>query len=287
MILVIDIGGTNVKYGLVDNGALIRKNVVKTEISSKEDLVTLVKGILKSFEDVRITRLSFSFPGIINDEGVLIRAGALACLDGLNFKEYLEYETGFIVHIENDARCAAIAEVNSGNAVGKKDVVVMTVGTGIGGGVIVDGKVLKGHGFKAGELGMMLLDRDYVTLHQKASTSALIDYYNKGMNTLIDHASIILDTYDTDLKCRKIVDEWLGSLCIAIFNSVSTLNPELVLLGGGISAHPKFINLVKQKMNENPYWIDFSCEIDTCQYYNDAGMMGAYFNAIGGENNVL
>lgn len=281
MILSFDVGGTNIKYGIIDSGIIIKRGLIETNIKSKEDLIETIKKVLLEFKEEYIELITFSFPGFVSDEGQLIKAGALVELDGLKFKEFVESKLPYQVFIENDAKCAAIAEHYSGNAVGKKNIVVMTIGTGIGGGIILNNQLLKGSAYTAGEFGSMMIDnksKAYPRLHDNASTSSLLKQYNETFNVNIKNAKTIFDNYK-DEQVREILDQWIKNIALSIFNLTCTLNPEIFLLGGGISANPLFIEMVKNELKKNPYWEDYKCEVDSCYYLNDAGMIGAYYNA--------
>lgn len=291
MILAIDVGGTSIKYAYIQNPREISRKQIPTNLNSYEELEALVLHLIQPLK-TKIKAVSFSFPGTINDDGKLITAGAVKRLDGIELKKRLEDKINLPVIVENDAHCAAIAEMRLGNGRDVDDFITFTIGTGIGGSIICDKKILKGKQFIAGELGMMLINRDkndFERLHDNASTSALINKYNKKFKVEINDAREILEKYDIDMAVSSLVDDWALNIAYGIFNLSASLNPQKILIGGGISENDKLIPIINKALNLIPFWDEFKCEIETCKFRNNAGILGSYCNAVErlGLDNVL
>ena len=133
--------------------------------------------------------VAISLPGFINpNTGYSVHGGAITALINQNLKSLLEARVSLQVEVENDGNCVALAEKTSGNAQNCSDFICITIGTGIGGGIFVNGKLLHGHSFKGGEFGYMITQangKDFgKILHSTASTSTLINKYKKlkGIN---------------------------------------------------------------------------------------------------------
>lgn len=279
MILAIDVGGTKIKYAYITSVENFERHEIDTNISSPADFIEIIHQLCINRD---VARVSISMPGFLDKNNVLIRAGALKSLDGFNIKKVLERELNKPVYIENDAKCAAIAEKEFGNGKDINSFVMLTLGTGIGGAIIFENKILRGANNRAGEIGIMLSNNggQLKTMHEIASTSALISSYNLKLNKKETDARKILDEYTKNDKVRKIVDEWAFEVAVFVFNVSSMLNPEKILIGGGISENPILIELIRKSLNSIPLWSDFSCEVEICKHRNNAGIIGAYFNAL-------
>lgn len=140
--------------------------------------------------------------------------------------------------MENDANCAAMAEKLSGNAVKLDDFALITIDSGVGGALFLDGRIRRGKDWRAGDLGMMIPNYEtggFHTMQDYLSTIVLAEEYAKEFD--VPTGSIVPATLFHRLdepRVRKIVDRWIDYLAIGIFNIVAVADPECVLLGGGI-----------------------------------------------------
>ncbi|HZJ87317.1 MAG TPA: ROK family protein [Erysipelothrix sp.] len=279
MILAIDIGGTKIKYAYMDSIETIQRHEIDTNLKKPSDLVKLVTSLVK---DKPIEKISISIPGFVDDKGYLHRAGAIKSLDEINVKALLASHLSIPVYIENDAKCAAFAELHYGSGKDINSFVMLTLGTGVGGAIVIDRHVLKGVGFRAGELGMMLSKHEgrFTSLHQLASTSALLTFYNRQKQTNIKDARLILQEYQTDTLTQSIVDDWADYVAMSIFNMSSILNPERVLLGGGISENELLLPIINKALSRIEEWSVFKADVSVCTFQNNAGLIGAYAKAV-------
>lgn len=280
----IDVGGTEIKYALFsDKAEIIEQSKVPTP-RNKESFKEVITNIVNFFkEKYPLDGLGISLPGYINsDTGFAERGGALTFLDRTNIVDLFQEELSLPVFIENDANCAALAESGFGNAVGLTDFLLLTVGTGIGGALFLDNKLYTGGQFKAGELGKMRINYNThpnSTLHEFSSMPALIQNY-KALN-LEGTPEVITGEYifehaDRDEKVQQLIIDWVDTLCIGIFNMAVTLNPQKILIGGGVSENPKYLPLLNERMKNILEWDDFDVPIVACKYHNRAGVVGAY-----------
>lgn len=297
--LCFDIGGTFVKYGIFnENGKFLVKDKYPTNLETPDNFFTRMASIANQYH--KLTAIGISFPGFINIEtGVAIRAGALGKLDGKNIIAELQTRLSDSVPIiiENDANCAALAEKFIGNAQDVDNFAVITLGTGVGGGIVINNTVLHGSHFRAGEFGMMITDYSrsgYATLHDLAATSSLLKQVaqikNVDIQTLTGEQ--IMSAYDEDQQIQLAVNKWAEFVAIAIFNLVATNDLERILIGGGISQNQKLLPIIKKALEKNPFWNDYRTDINTCRYFNDSGLLGALYIAQkaierDGNNNVL
>lgn len=279
-----DIGGTAIKYVLIEeSGEIVSRGSSPTNQTSTEEFVQFLVQKVKRYEKTHIIEgIGISVPGIVEKEtGRSITAGAITHLYGRNIKEILNSYFSYPVHVENDARCALKAELSRGSAQGLDDVLLMTIGTGIGGAVAYDGRIIYGKNYKTGEFGMMRLEASEhpsQTMHEVASTSALIKGYKKLKQmdtTVLVDAKAIFSEMSTDKEVAEVVDKWLDYLTAGIFNVAASFNPERIVIGGGISANPILLPMIKRKLILNPHWEDYQTQVATATFKNDAGVMGA------------
>jgi len=283
-----DVGGTSIKHAVIDGGEILEKGSTRTP-STKEGFTEAVREITETYgEKYAFKDITLSFPGYINPKtGFAETSGALRYFKATNILDQIKEALGpdYDYHIENDANCAAIAEKNSGNAQGDQSFLLVTVGTGFGGAFYVNDALVRGFQFKAGEFGKMRIriepEKD-ARLNWLASVKTLIRNY-KALKKMPEDARVsgedILDRLD-DQETAAFVDEWIRHICVGIYNVTTVLNPEKILIGGGISSHPQFLPLVRETMRTFNDWGEFEVPIETCRYHNDAGLMGAYYNSL-------
>lgn len=285
--IAFDIGGTKVKYGvLLENGTILSKSSYSTVC---DDLDLFLESMINVINLITakhvIEGVAISMPGFIDvNTGYTDRAGSIACLHGRNLKELLETEISLPVEIENDGNCAALAEKLNGNATECDDFICVTIGTGIGGGIFVNGKIVHGNKFQGGEFGFMLTPAStegFKTMHQNASTSSLIHNYRvyKGIeeDLLIDGEEIFIDANE-DIYVKKTIDNWFRNISYGIYNLAVTLNPQKILIGGGISAREEILEEIIQKLEQIPFWNVFNVPVEVCKHRNDAGLLGALYH---------
>jgi beta-glucoside kinase len=283
-LIAFDIGGTKVKHGLLlEDGSILSKGSYDTPSSSLELFLDKMVDTIQTYLDNHdVMGVAISLPGFINPyTGYSEQAGAISVLNDQNLKRLLEARISLPVEIENDGNCAAIAEKMSGNAKGCKDFICMTVGTGIGGGIYIDGRLLRGHSFRGGEFGFMITQSSEDPMHNNASTTALIRSYKKlkgiNENEKVDGETIFLKA-EHDYSVRRLVDDWIKKLSYGIFNLAATLNPQKILIGGGVFTQQGLINKINNQLDQLYWWKEIKIPVEGCKHDNDAGMIGAMYN---------
>ncbi|QDP39945.1 ROK family protein [Radiobacillus deserti] len=283
--LAFDIGGTYVKYGLVDsNGHIVHQDKFKTPTS----LGVLLEDIARlSRMKNDVEGIAVSAPGAVSDSGIIYGSSAVKYLHGPNIRELISEQTGYPVFMENDAHCAAYAELWQGAAKGKKDVMVMVIGTGIGGAVIKDGTIHKGANIHGGEFGYMLLTSDVKDSNdvwsRVASSKALVRKVaaRKGLQADQLTGEEIFDMVDKgDKDVNQLVEEWYHLLAIGIYNLQYIYDPELLLIGGGISVRKDLIPKIQEKLSKLLGAIDLAKitpNIQACHFRQNANLLGAVY----------
>ncbi len=282
-----DVGGTKVKHAILsEDGQILEKGDYHTNrIDSGifvEDMIATIKNYQQSYE---VSGVAISFPGFIDYKtGYVAFGGALKVMNETNIKELLENHVSLSVEIENDANCAALAEKFYGNAKDCDDFICMTIGTGIGGGIVINGQLVRGYQFKAGEFGMMNMagsNKNYRNMHDTSSTRSLIEQYKeyKGIpNEEIVDGKVVFEEAKHNLEVQGIIDNWLGYISCGIFNLACTLNPQKILIGGGISSREDLLGNLEKELQNIPAWEDFKVPLEYCHLKNDAGLIGALYH---------
>ena len=287
-IISIDVGGTFIKYGLVDEaGNVLCKNKMETIQKTAEGFVNELCEIANLYKEHKdILGIAISMPGFINNiEGIPLVCSVLRFIEGYKLQEELSLRTNLKVRIENDANCVALAEKFSGNARECEDFICITIGTGIGGGIYLNNKLIRGKQFKGGEFCYMITKdkAGYQKLNENSSMTALIKMYKEYKNISAMEKVLGSDIFkeaEKDEDIKAIINEWYGNIERMIYNVSSMLNPEKILIGGGVSAREELISELQNALNEIPWWKHVSCTIEKCKHENDAGLIGAAYNFI-------
>lgn len=293
-----DVGGTNIKYGIVlENGEIIKKDKFKTNPNGNKVLEDLCNVINEAKASESVEGVAFSMPGFIDVKtGELKTAGALFDLYGLNLKEYIESKTGLRTELDNDVNCVALAEKWLGNGVESENFLCMTIGTGIGGAIVMNNKLHRGNGFFAGEFGYMLTAAPFQDnkFNPTLSTTGSVYYAIRKKyaeltgNDLeaISGEEVFARAENNDKQATTVIEEFYKNLAIGIYNLIFIFNPEKVLIGGGISARPELIERIKLNISRliaaNPSLseinLDDIVEIEKCHFNNDSGLIGALYH---------
>ncbi len=295
----IDIGGTTVKIGLFDlQDKLIKKWEIDTRKGNngKELFSDIVKSIKKETPDLsEVEGYGFGIPGPVshNHVNVAVNLGLKDINIKDELKDALENEK---IYTANDANVAALGEAINGAGKGQKDVVMLTLGTGVGGGIVVNDKVIEGSLGCAGEIGHLTVDPNskikcncgkYGCLETVASATGVRNVYYqlketyKGDSPLFKlqypSAKAIIDAAkkgdDIAVKTMDYVSYYLGYACNIV---ALTTNPSTIVIGGGVSKAGDFlINHIKKHFEELSFKPTITTNIVQATLGNDAGMFGA------------
>lgn len=282
--IAFDIGGTKVKHAVLsEDGTFIEKRNYSTRKSNLDQFLTDILLTIQAYQaSYDIAGVAISMPGFVNIKtGYTEDAGAITILNGKNLKTLLEAEIPYTVEMENDGNCVALAEKFNGNAMNCEDFVCMTIGTGIGGGVFLNNRIFHGHQFRAGEIGYMLTPGSRAgkeILSDNGSTSSLIKSYKKkkGLdeNEIIEGKEIFQEA-ESNAEINLLIENWMERISYGIFNIAATLNPEKILIGGGVSAREGFTQGIEKHLEQLEGWEFIKVPIEVCKHKNDAGMLGA------------
>ena len=290
--ICIDIGGTSIKYGVLsEKGEIFIDGTVSTKVTEKEnfilsDVKKLVRNILDEYRNYEIKGICVSTAGVVNPEkGEIAYAGpTIPKYTGTKIKEELEKEFSISCEVENDVNCAGLGEYWRGAGKGSKSMVCLTIGTGIGGSVILDVKLLNGIGYTAGEIGYMDVNGNYI--QNIASSRYLVEKVQKekvekeGITDAITGVDIFELAKKGDEICIAGINEIISNLAVGVRNIIYLLNPEVIVIGGGITAQKEYLEeKIRNEVNDGMISDMFrKTRIELAQQGNQAGLLGALYN---------
>jgi len=286
-ILTIDIGGTFIKYAMVTpDMEIINSGKIKTPHTGREALVDAIVSIYELDKDIE--GIGISSAGIIDCEnGLIVMGGAqFPFNDGFHIVDELHKYIDKNIYIENDAKCAAMAEVSVGALQDVNDGFVLLYGTLIGGGYIKDRKVHHGKHLSAGEVSYIITNRDaYPDVNNcygyRSGTNGLCKRYAEKMGLKeedVDGILIFNAANNNEKEALEVLDEYTKEIAVSIFNIQTTLDPERFAIGGGISAQPIFIDYIKRNLDilyDNCMVTLNRAEVVRCKFGNEANLIGA------------
>ena len=306
----IDLGGTNIKVGIVNNNyEIISRASTKTNLPRPAE--EIVDGICETV-DIALNNAKINISDIysigIGTPGSANRSsGIVLYSNNLGFKnvhlgEMLKKRLKKDIYVENDANAAAFGEYLAGGGKGYENVVVITLGTGVGGGIIIDGKIYTGYNFCGAELGHIVIEYNGrpCTCGRKgcfeaySSATALIISTKKAMennkNSKLWDIAGSLENVDgktafdgmraDDETAKEVVREYIEYLGCGLTNIVNIFQPQMLLIGGGICKEGDNLILpLKKIIEKEAYCIDEndSTKLGICKLGNDAGIIGAAF----------
>lgn len=302
----IDFGGTSVKIGVVRNGSIIeRGNVIHTRqdgntgklIDAIVAEIERLKGQYKDLEGV-----GFGLPGIINPgKGIVLNLTNVKGWHDIPLRSIISGRTGLTTNLENDAKAMAYAEWKFGGGQGLPNVVCVTLGTGIGGGLILNGRLYRGGNLVAGEIGQMSIDyqgKDFVygnkgaleayVGHWHISERAKEIYYAAGKPLSDDKADLEVLTKAAlagDYLALQLWAEIGLKLGVGLTNVIWLLNPDRIVIGGGVAKAGDllFSHVLRtiQTRCEKTFW--GKLDVVPATLGNDAGIIGAATLALESE----
>lgn len=282
----IDIGGTAIKYGVIDEtGRILERHEMKTEaFKGGPSILGKASGIVEKYRNVfKLEGICISTAGMVDVEKgeIFYAAPLIPDYKGTQFKKTMEGAFGIPCEVENDVNCAGLAEAVSGAAKGCRVALCLTVGTGIGGCIIIDGEVFHGGSNSACEVGYMHMeDSDFQTLGASRILCRKVAERKQEPNKVWDGRRIFAEAKAGDAVCRQAIDEMCDTLGKGISNICYVINPEVVVLGGGIMAQEEVLKPKIQKAMEK-YLVSSILEhtsLRMAQNKNDAGMLGAFYH---------
>jgi len=304
----VDIGGTEVKTALVDENdkAIFAKNIpTESEKGYKYTINMIAKQVnelleLNKLSISSINSIGIGIPGLTDGKSKVYKAPNISWIDIDISKEMDRHFPNTKVYIANDACVAALAEHHFGAIKGARNAVMITLGTGVGGGVIINEKLYTGNSGIASEIGHLIVGENFYNcncgnngcLETYCSATAIIKhaqrlFVDSPCSKIIDMtdsrpekitAKIIFDAYkENDLMAKIIVKRFVTYLSIGIINLINVYDPEVFILGGGVSkAYDLFIDELEKEVNDRLSFKNAPRgKIVRAKLGNDAGAIGA------------
>ncbi|MGI6365198.1 MAG: ROK family protein [Bacillota bacterium] len=259
VLIGIDLGGTNIQGAAASGEEILRRGKIATRaaLGPETVLADIAALALELAQGKEIAAIGLGAPGLLDlERGICLFSGNLRW-QGVALTQPLSDELGAPVFLDNDVRVAALGELSQGKAKGCKDFIYLTVGTGIGSGIFIDGRLLRGPRWSAGEVGHMILDPQgpHCTCGRQGCLEALASataIAREGraaaaanpaslLNTLagspeeIDAAKVFEAASAGDPAASQVVDTAMNWLGIGVANLINIFNPRLVVIGGGVS----------------------------------------------------
>lgn len=277
-LLTIDVGGTTIKYALFDKGELSEKGSLPTPKTLDAYYARLTALVEKYQRLTAISGVAISSPGAVNKAtGAIEGASALPYIHHFDIRSELETRFGLPVSLENDANCAALAEVKLGAAKGMKDVIFMVLGTGVGGAIVIDGKIRHGQHLFGGEFGFMLMDKAH-SFSSLGTAIGMAMRYNERTGKNLTGQEIFARAFAGERLAKEEMRIFLFNVAKGIFNLTYAFDPECLIIGGGVSQAEWLIPELEKELQKivDAYEIaPFLPNIKACHFRNDANLIGA------------
>ena len=305
----VDLGGTNIVAGIVDeNNKIVCKGSIPTRRSATGIEITndILCAIKKAVDESNVSLSDISSIGLGTPGTVNRKAGIIEYANNLDFrdfpiKKYIEDEFNIKTFIENDANCAALGEAVAGAGNGVDNFVAITLGTGVGSGIVVNGQIVHGCNDAAGEMGHMVIKfgGERCSCGRRgcweayASASALInqtqDKMSKDFDTImweivggdikkVDGRTAFDAMREGDAAAREVVNNYTYYLAVGIVNIINIFQPQILCIGGGIGNEGEtLLTPVRYYVNNEHYTHDSEKQTTICcaKLGNDAGLIGA------------
>ncbi len=277
--MAVDVGGTSIKYTLTDKNAEITKlNEIKTRREPGKLFESLDEIISPHLKE--ISGIAMSFPGKINvEKGIVHLIATFTWICDMPLKSMLEEKYGVPVWIENDGKCAALAEYWKGNLTDIDNGMVIGLGTEIAGGIILNGELYRGSNESAGEISSILTDFKNLDNEKRfgkiGGHKNLTEEYNDSYGLFEKYS-------EGDKTAKEVIRNFSRTIAAGIVTIQSVLDVEKFCIGGGISAQDVLIAEIKESVHE--FFKVKSSEainepaIERCYFKNASGCVGAIYN---------
>lgn len=290
----IDIGGTSTKIGLVnDDNKLLATGKVKTDYTkSPEELIgKIAEGVLALLDEKNIgidqcSGVGIGVPGMVERRSGTVRYSNNLKWENIHLAKELGKYIPLPISIANDADCATLGEAAAGAGKGYKNLVMLTLGTGIGGGIVMNGKLFTGTLSGGSELGHTVIKENgrlctcgrKGCLESYASATAMRQEAVEAYGVSMEPLELFQAAEQGDGKAQKIVEQYIADLGTGIVNIVNVFRPQLLLLGGGIAAQGEvLLQPIREKLKKECFGGLYGevPKLAIASLENDAGMIGA------------
>lgn len=290
MTIGIDIGGTHIKAGIVDaDGSLVVHHVVPSHADEGVDAMLLhIEQVYRHLAASTPLALGIGCPGVVDADGVVHDPPNMAGWSVVPLRHMLAERLGCLVAVDNDANVAAIAEADAGAGAQVASFIYVTLGTGIGGAIVLDRHILRGPSGGAGEIGHCIIDRTDVstmtghrwragTVEEYAGRQGICDAYARRTGVHANVEQISQRYAEDDAQAVAVVDEAAYHIALALCSTCAVLGMQTIIIGGGIAdAFPDIGQRIASHMHERALpTIAEHLRILPATFRNHAGIIGA------------
>ena len=287
-ILVFDIGGTSIKYGVCTDHVLGQVQEVPTQAQlGGRHILDKVTALIE--QESEYDAIGISTAGQVNaDKGYIIYANEnIPNYTGIQIREELEREFHVPVVVENDVNSAAMGEAIYGAGRAHKDFLCLTYGTGVGGAIVQNKEVFHGSSFSAAEFGAIVTHAEerinssnfFDGCYERyASTTALVKMA-MAYDPELDNGRKIFARLE-DPKVMAILDSWVDEIMLGLSSLTHIFNPSCIILGGGIMVQPLILEKIRQKVSKYIMPSFSHVAIKPAELGNSAGLLGANYLAV-------
>lgn len=294
-VLAIDVGGTKISHCIINEKGEVLSEIEKLSTpKTLEGITEVFKNIISSKEET-IDSVAFATAGAVNLANTKVESSTPNLPEGYNTIDFSKLSIKS-VFVENDANAAAWAEYKLGSAIGHDNTIIITLGTGIGGGIIVEGKLLRGKTGRAAEVGSVKLFPDKrrkctcgnydcwesyasgtglkITAQEMAKTEKEFQHSfikNKNVEEITTH-DIVKGMKQKDLFCQKVFDSWHQHLLSGLISLTNIFDPESIVISGGMG---EFINFKQLEEEINSSIVVSPIQLLPAKMKNNSGMIGA------------
>ncbi|MDD4212107.1 MAG: ROK family protein [Bacilli bacterium] len=307
VVMGVDIGGTDIKFGKFSNQKLILKEKIKTNKS--DDGTHIMDEVYQKVDEMvgidELVAIGIGIPGPVVD-GTALGAHNLRWTKARNIRQevYDHYQGRVVCTVLNDANAATLGEMEFGGGKGYRDFVFITIGTGIGGGIIINHHLIEGSTGSCGEVGHLRVETGnirrcncglYDCVEQYASATGIVKTaieLRRGRETDLHKLDIITakDVFDLakagDDVAMEVVYEMVDKLSTALSQIATVINPEAFVIGGGVSSAGEFlIHYLRKRFKELAFYSVRDVKFELAKLGNDAGIYGnEYYASLELEN---
>ncbi|MFR0585780.1 ROK family protein [Lactobacillus porci] len=278
----IDIGGSSIKFATWEDGRLQKVHALPTP-DNLADFYQLLDGeVAKIKAESQVSGVAISSPGAVNKRsGVIEGASALPYIHNFPIVPKLEELFGLPVSIENDANCAALAELAAGAGKNNSSLAFLVIGTGVGGAIIFNRQIWHGAHLYGGEFGYQTTAQAGMTLSQAASPVQMAERYSRESG----HEASGKEVYDLakkgDQLALKEKNRSIKALAEAIYNLQHGFDPEKIIIGGAISNNPDLLTLLNEEISRIRQEVGIATvkpELAVCEYRGEANLRGCVYD---------
>jgi len=298
MVIGVDLGATNIHAGLVDEEGRISEEVIRGyDCTSKHDVIEVLLDVLSSLKDKArsvkksVKKIGLVCPGPVDiDSGLLINVTNLPEWGEVPIRDMISDATGMDVHLDNDAVGAVLAEAWVGKARGLNTFMAVTLGTGVGTGVVLDGRVFRGGRRKGTEWGHLIMSGKGLyrcgcgndgCIETMCSATALVRLAQKRGLNVLSAKDVCKAAADKDIIALEVMDEFSYNLARALYNYSLVLGPEIIVICGGLSAsHELFLPGVRKHFTglfSGREYMMPPMGVEATRFPDNAGIIGAAY----------